>query len=129
MPYPESVPCPKCGLSLAFTPRPETSHFGFVRCPEHGFLWISKPADDAGPKRRRNAHLIPALPADRRDFCWTCLRSADHLAALQPALVLHVHHVIEVRHGGTDDPVNLSLLCTECHAEVHRRREAFARYL
>ncbi|NCA24566.1 MAG: HNH endonuclease [Betaproteobacteria bacterium] len=129
MDYPQEVPCPKCGQLLPFTPRPDTSHFGAIRCPDHGFIWISKPPETAKPRRRRNAELIPTLPADRQAFCWSCLRHRDHLAGLRPALVLNAHHVIEVQHGGTDDPVNLILLCTECHAEVHRRREAFARYL
>jgi 5-methylcytosine-specific restriction endonuclease McrA len=63
-----------------------------------------------------------------RDFCWACLRGRSHLAVLRPALVLEVHHIVAVEHGGTDQADNLLLLCAECHAELHRRREAFARY-
>ena len=129
MTHPQAMPCPKCGELHPFTPRPDTQHFGSIRCPEHGFRWIPKPAEDTKPRRRTNKNLIPALPADRRNFCWFCLRSADHLATLQPVVVLQVHHTIEVEHDGTDEPCNLVLLCAECHAEVHRRREAFARYV
>lgn len=129
MTHPQEMPCPKCGELHPFTPRSDTQHFGSIRCPEHGFRWIPKPTDDTKPRRRTNKHLIPALPADRRDFCWFCLRSADHLATLQPVVVLQVHHTVEVEHDGTDEPCNLVLLCAECHAEVHRRREAFARYV
>src|SRR5689334_1348218 len=32
---------------------------------------------------------------------------------------LHVHHVIERKNGGTDDPDNLVTLCAACH----RRRD------
>lgn len=121
--------CPKCQRLLPFTPRPDTQHYGSIKCPDHGFRWIPKPAEDAKARRRRSSDLASALPDDRRDFCWFCMRSADHLATLQPAVVLQVHHTIEAQHGGTDEPVNLVLLCSECHAEVHRRRQAFARYI
>ena len=33
---------------------------------------------------------------------------------------LHVHHVVPVAKGGTDDPTNLVLLCSEHHALVHQ---------
>lgn len=128
MDAPTHLPCPKCGIRLEFTLRPETQHYGCVRCPNHGFLWISKPDEDRKPRRRSNKELRPLLPADRRDYCWNCRRHEQHLHLLRPSVVLQVHHVIEVEEGGTDDLANLQLLCAECHAEVHRRREAFRRY-
>ena len=33
---------------------------------------------------------------------------------------LHFHHVVPVANGGTDDPTNLVLLCSEHHALVHQ---------
>lgn len=126
--YPDRFGCPKCGADLPFTPRPDTQHYGCVRCPQHGFLWISKPSETKPAARRNNKDLRPLLPADRRDYCWNCRREEGHLRTLRPSVALQVHHVIEVKEGGTDDPANLQLLCAECHAEVHRRREAFRRY-
>ena len=127
--YPAEWPCPKCGQDCAFTPTPHLSHYGEIRCPLHGHKWIPKPSGDRKPTQRSNNDLRPLLPAGRRHYCWGCLRNEDHLKALRPSVELQVHHVIEVKHGGTDDPANLQSLCRECHAEVHRRRELIARYL
>ena len=33
---------------------------------------------------------------------------------------LHLHHVVPVAKGGTDDPTNLVLLCSVHHALVHQ---------
>ncbi|WP_412063728.1 HNH endonuclease [Rubrivirga sp. IMCC45206] len=33
--------------------------------------------------------------------------------------VLHVHHVTPKAEGGTDDGVNLRLLCPNCHMVTH----------
>ena len=33
--------------------------------------------------------------------------------------VLQVHHIIERSKGGTDDPLNLLLLCPNCHYTIH----------
>ena len=120
--------CPKCQRLCEFTLTPELTHHGRIRCPEHGVIWFSKPDHLKKQRRKVNSDLFQALPQDRQRYCWTCLRDRDLLRSLRPAVALQVHHVIEVAQGGTDDPANLQLLCAECHAEVHRRREAFNRY-
>jgi len=126
--YPVLHECPKCGHACAFSPRPDTQHWGSIRCPQHGFLWIPKPTEDRKPKRKTNECLKYLLPEGMRSHCWHCLRKETHLKTLRPSVCLQVHHIIEVNKGGTDDPTNLQLVCAECHAEIHRRREAFARY-
>ena len=126
--YPTHHDCPKCGRSCSFNPRPETQHWGEIRCLTHGHCWIPKRLEDRKPRRKTNECLKPLLPADMRCFCWKCLRREEHLTQLRPSVCLQVHHIIEVKHGGTDDPSNLELVCAECHAEIHRRRESFARY-
>ena len=125
---PELFPCPKCERECRFTPRPDTQHYGSIRCPVHGFLWIPKPDTEKKPKRKTNSDLVCQLPENRRDFCWSCLRSQELLKALRPSVCLQVLHILPVAEGGNDHPENLQLLCAECHAEVHRRREAFGRY-
>jgi len=32
---------------------------------------------------------------------------------------LHVHHIVERAHGGSNDPENLITLCRTCHSSVH----------
>jgi hypothetical protein len=125
----DTHPCPKCGLESPFNLRPDTRHHGEIRCLVHGHLWIAKPDELKAVRRKRNRKLIDEIPQGWRDFCWECLRHETDLKALRPSVGLDVHHILEVvKHGGTDDPQNLQVLCCECHAEVHRRREMFARY-
>ena len=126
--YPATQLCPKCGRELSFKPRPDTQHWGSVICPDHGFIWLPKPDAARKPKRKANSDLINSLPVDMQHFCWACLRQKQLLSALRPSVSLQVHHIIEVANGGTDETQNLMLLCAECHAEIHRRREAFNRY-
>ena len=38
---------------------------------------------------------------------------------------LHVHHIMERRHGGTDDIDNLITLCAKCHAEKHKGQNVY----
>jgi 5-methylcytosine-specific restriction endonuclease McrA len=121
-------PCPKCGVECALNLRPDTPHHGEIRCPDHGHFWIPRPAEEKKKKRKVNSALTATLPKGRQHFCWACLRERPVLAALRPSIGLEVHHIIEVADGGSDDLENLMLLCSECHAEVHRRREAFSRY-
>jgi hypothetical protein len=125
---PDIWPCPKCAQWLPFKLRPDTQHWGEIRCAEHGHFWVPKPAGEKPARPKRNWRLIDEIPREWREFCWTCRREAQHLAQLRPVVVLQVHHVIPVRDGGSDDLQNLQVLCAECHAEVHRRREAFKRY-
>ena len=35
---------------------------------------------------------------------------------------LHVHHIIPLSHGGTNDESNLMLVCKECHHRIHKRK-------
>lgn len=125
---PSEVACPKCGELCSFTPRPDTQHWGAIRCSQHGFLWIPKPAEAKNARRKVNPNLMDRFSPELRNFCWNCHRHRDHLKQLSPSVALQVHHVIEVKDGGTDATEYLQLLCAECHSEVHRRREAFRRY-
>jgi 5-methylcytosine-specific restriction endonuclease McrA len=127
--YPAEQECPKCGHLCHFNPRPDTQHWGSIRCPNHGFFWIPKPSEDKKLGQRSNKDLAPLIPAEFRGFCWKCRRTEEHLKALRPSVELQVHHIIEVNEGGTNDLINLQRLCRECHAEVHRKREQFARYV
>jgi 5-methylcytosine-specific restriction endonuclease McrA len=126
--FPQLHPCPECGRGLAFTARPDTQHWGEIRCPEHGHRWIPKPDAARKTKRKTNFDLISSLPEYMQGYCWACLREKQLLRSLRPSVSLQVHHIVEVKNGGTDVRDNLMLLCAECHAEVHRRREAFDRY-
>ena len=122
-------PCPSCGAMLLLRLRPDTNHYGEIRCTScNRHQWIAKPENEKRPRRKANRKLLPLIDADRRDWCWRCLRTKESLGELQPSLELQVHHVIEVSDGGTDEPLNLEVLCEECHEETHRDRRRYGRY-
>lgn len=122
------MPCPRCGVLSPFKLRPETPHYGEIRCAEHGHNWIPKPSDEKRTRRKTSLKLMAAISEERRDWCWRCLRNKEVLCSLNPPLLLEVHHVIEVSDGGTDSADNLQVLCAECHEETHRDRRRYARY-
>lgn len=47
-----------------------------------------------------------------------CACEACKVAMPAPALV-HLHHVVFVARGGTNDDDNVALLCPNCHAKAH----------
>lgn len=53
------------------------------------------------------------------DQHWRCPQCHQHLFNGER---IHIHHDIEVTHGGTDDQGNLRLLHVRCHIDVHGRR-------
>jgi len=69
--------------------------------------------------RRNSKHLY--FRQDQRDkdrhFCEICFHDKD----------LEVHHIVEVKEGGDDEPDNLQLLCKSCHTIVHRIRDIIRR--
>jgi len=40
-------------------------------------------------------------------------------------LMPNIHHIIPRKHGGTDDPKNLILLCSSCHGMVEHGSVAY----
>lgn len=110
------------------TLRPDTPHYGEIRCPDHGHFWVAKPDEAKRQKRKTNARLRKLIPGCYHEFCELCLRAESSLKALNPSLSLEVHHVIECKDNGKDVAENLRLLCAECHELVHARRRSFARY-
>lgn len=127
--FEEYAQCPKCEKVFAIQRTPHLPHYGKIVCDTHGHSWAKKPDALRSPKRKTNAALFNKLPDDLQGFCWACGRDEVLLEALRPSVSLQVHHIIEVTDGGGDDRDNLMLLCGECHAEVHRRRESFRRYM
>jgi hypothetical protein len=71
---------------------------------------------------RSNNHLfyVDHQKGLNRFFCECCV--VDNVP-------LNVHHITEVQYGGSDDAVNLQLLCKPCHDIVHALRKAVQRGL
>ena len=121
-------PCPKCGQESPFRLRDDVQHYGDIKCPSHGHMWVSKPTELKTVRRKVNRDLFELVPEHMRDYCWTCLRSRALLKSLQPMVPLEAHHITEVQNGGVDDRDNIQIVCKECHSCIHRTREAYNRY-
>jgi RNA-directed DNA polymerase len=50
---------------------------------------------------------------------WQCPLCHDHLFNGER---IHIHHETEVQQGGNDDKMNLSIVHTECHIQIHGGR-------
>ena len=121
-------PCPKCGQESPFRLRDDVQHYGDIKCPTHGHMWVSKPTELKTVRRKVNRDLFELVSNKMRNYCWTCLRSRTLLKSLQPMVPLEAHHIIEVQNGGVDERDNIQIVCKECHSGIHRMREAFNRY-
>jgi len=86
------MPCPKCGDLSPFRLRPETSHYGEIRCWLHGHAWIPKPDTERKPKRKANRKLLELIPAKETPFgrflVLLCLLLQPILLLLVPALLV-----------------------------------------
>ena len=56
---------------------------------------------------------------NRDDQCYKCESDDDRL---------HVHHIVPLKAGGTNDAWNLMTLCTSCHTTVEHRTENIVAY-
>lgn len=128
MTFPETYPCRKCGGPCPITLRPDTLHYGEIRCPLHGHSWVPKPRESKVPRKRANLSLRKLIPKSLDSVCEICSREEHLLKSLSPPVYFQVHHVVEHQHGGEDITENLRLVCSECHELIHARRRSFNRY-
>ena len=112
------------GVTKALTP--DLPHYAKETCSTCGAFvrWQSKPAPENFSPKRKNKGLLKLFP--NIDRCSLCLRSREELPG---RTTLEVHHVEEVKDGGTDSPDNLWVVCSRCHMMIHQRRRDFADYL
>ncbi len=72
---------------------------------------------NSASKRRRIRKLLVAAYGPH------CMRCDQEKRRIIGGLALTLDHVIPVRDGGSDWPINLQLLCVPCHREVDHLRE------
>ena len=65
-----------------------------------------------------------SVAADLLAKCGRCCCICRRFAPLH----LHIHHIIEVADGGTDDPDNLIPICLTCHSDVHTKTKLTRRF-
>lgn len=116
-----SIPLCKCCGGSEHT---ETTKNGQViaRCADCD-TWLKNLPKLREGRRGDSSKLKKAKIAQMgSSFCAVCLRTEEFLEQ-QTGLGISVHHIIEVRHRGSDEMHNLLLLCHECHEITHRLRE------
>ena len=88
----------------------EGKHYASIRIRDTGkfVAWIPKPES----KKRKASGKSLIKEKDLNPICEMCL-CLDNL---------EVHHVKEVKEGGTDDKDNLRVLCNSCHTLTHTLR-------
>ena len=69
-----------------------------------------KNKDNQYKKMRKEARILMA----EFDFCADCGNKKEH-----------VHHIVSLSEGGTNDLSNLKALCKECHHKYHKDLPSF----
>lgn len=73
-------------------------------------------------RKKKNGKYRHGVPLDLKSLiqirdnkiCRLCLQNIDQYK-------MQVHHIIPVSEGGSDESINLILLCKSCHSEVHKK--------
>lgn len=120
----EKQTCTRCGVIEPFTVVPVESgpHHAKLLCPGCGAFggWAKKPENEK--KRGKNKHTAESMGIYR---CQMCERHESRLGERE---MLTPHHVVEIQHGGEDDPSNIWIVCTACHATIHHARAYMNRH-
>ena len=59
------------------------------------------------------------LKASSSAICMICGWNPPYFIAHDAWKILHIHHIVPVRCGGTHESSNLVALCPNCHAAAH----------
>ena len=127
-----AFPCPEVPM-----PRKPRHPCGYPGCPEltgrqycpaHEKV-VSSQYNRYGRTPEMKRRYNGAWPRIRRRFlaahplCEMCLREGRATAAAE-----HVHHIIPLSDGGTNDDANLQSLCKSHHSSVHMQERIQKKY-
>ncbi len=104
----KSHPCPVCGIEVKG--RQNSVHCSRA-CSNKSRTGIQYNVGRPKDKTTKNRRLKNELLKTREPKCERC--PFDFVE------ILHVHHIVERKNGGTDDINNLELLCPNCHYTHH----------
>lgn len=69
---------------------------------------------------RRGANVRSKAVKIRKGYIVQSGLACHACSAIMPdESMLHMHHVVPVSRGGTNDTANLALLCPTCHSKAH----------
>lgn len=119
--------CGSCEQTNQARPRKCDSgpHFAKYECVACGRFhsWSAKP-DELKTHKTRSAKHSDLVRKFGSGFCEMCLRSESELRK-QDTLV--GHHVKEHHDGGDASRVNIWIVCTACHSQIHHVRTYFGK--
>lgn len=117
--------CPRCGRQSY----PTIAHdkpFNITQGFHFQCQFCGQPYGPGGlvkPLRKKGRRVLSTVWSSGRfeiEECEFCGRSRQLIESL--GMHLESHHIRPVCENGRDIPSNIMLLCSECHAEAHRRR-------
>lgn len=120
----KSIKCPHCfgpNAPADFVLTPELTHHGKLMCHicKRFLCWVTKPDKPKSSRDATHRKLTKHKQPDVR-YCELCLLVESSLPDGQ---TLEGHHILEYGKDGDATPINTLVLCTECHALVHWKRQ------
>lgn len=118
------IKCPHCfgpNAPADFVLTPELTHHGKLMCHmcKRFLCWVTKPDKPKSSRDATHRKLTKHKQPDIR-YCELCLLVESSLPDGQ---TLEGHHILEYGKDGDATPINTLVLCTECHALVHWKRQ------
>lgn len=93
------------------------------RCHKCGAATWEPLPENKTKKRRESKHLGLLQKFEAKECQW-CEITKELLPAKQS---FEAHHIVPYSEGGSHEKENIMILCSYCHADVHRKREQTAR--
>lgn len=124
-----AVQCEVCGMEMLKKPSEVEmyeEHYCSIECM--GERYKDRLSGDGNP-RWKGGHAVDMYPSDwstiresilKRDgyVCQVCgMGDDEHIDEFEQGL--HVHHIVPLSEGGTNENENLISLCALCHRDAH----------
>lgn len=108
--------CKWCGNDrLIFKLRPDTPHYGEMRCSHcNRFCYWAKDPENEGRRRNKKETVekVCKFHNMKENICFLCLRREEQLGKNEN---LTIDHIIELNKSGEDIIQNMQVLCSACH--------------
>lgn len=118
--------CPQCRCTTVLVSPTDTKHYGKQTCAngDCGAFrgWHPKPKPEGQNTRTDTKKLVEKYG---RGFCEMCLRKTKFLPS---GTSFEAHHVVEKKDGGDESRLNIWVLCTMCHRQIHHNRTYLGHY-
>jgi hypothetical protein len=87
--------------------------------PECAKTYQQRPGKIYSSRRPKTQKAVFASPKSRMNFI-EFRGSKCELCPYSIKEILNIHHILERKNGGTDEELNLIVVCPNCHTEIHK---------